>query len=290
MKVLLTGGGGFIGHHLAKRFPNVFVLDKLTYAADPERITNVPHLICDLADGVPDAIGGFDVVIHTAAESHVDRSLADAREFVRSNVQGTQQLLEWMRRQKNPPLLVHFSTDEVYGEATEPFKEGDSLTPGNPYAASKVGAEAMCRAYAHTYNLPIIIVRPTNTYGTGQYPEKLIPILVNNAEKGVTLHTNDGVFPSRQWLNVDDLCDAIETIIEKGTVGETYNISGDEERTNKEILDLVGTTLGVRIPYITSDTARVGGDKRYAVDDSKLRALGWKPIRTLEQSLPEICH
>lgn len=292
MKVLLTGAAGFIGHHLVKRFDNVFAVDKLTYAADPKRIEQIPHLVLDLAEGIPDAIGGFDVVIHTAAETHVDRSLIDARDFTRSNVQGTQQLLEWMRRLKKPPLLINFSTDEVYGEALErPFLETDVLVPGNPYAASKAGAEMMCRAYTHTYKLPIITVRPTNTYGEGQYPEKLIPTLIQKAQtgEGVVLHTLDGEFPTRMWLHVDDLCDAIVRIIEKGAVGETYNISGNEERSIREVRDMVAEFTGKPIHYITSETARVGVDRRYAVNDQKLRGLGWEPTRELETSLKELC-
>jgi len=284
MRVLVTGGAGFIGSHfvrrLAERGDEVVVLDRLTYAGNPANLEGVPHEFHhgDIADpaAVEAAGAGCEALVNFAAETHVDRSILDPREFIHTEVLGTQTLLEWTRR--SGARYVQVSTDEVYGdlEAGGRSREVDPLRPSSPYAAAKAAGDLQVLAYARTYGVRASITRGANTYGSHQYPEKLIPLFVTNALDGLELPVYGDGKQVREWLHADDHCAAVELVLREGEPGEVYNVGGEEfeniEVTHR-ILELTGADPGL-VRHVED---RAGHDRRYALDDSKLRSLGWSP-------------
>lgn len=300
MKLLVTGGLGFIGsnfikHILAKyKDYRIINLDKITYAGNISNLrdlennanyTFVKGDICD-KDIVFRNVEGADAIVHFAAESHVDRSITDASNFIRTNIFGTYVLLEAAKKYNKK--ILHVSTDEVYGSITEgSFKETDNLKPNSPYSASKASADMLVRAYNVTFTLPTTIARPSNNFGPLQYPEKLIPLFITNLleNKKVPLY-GDGL-NVRDWLYVKDNCEAIDFILHNGAIGEIYNIAGRNEKTNLEITKLILKEINKDESYIDFVKDRPGHDRRYAIDDSKLRSLGWKPKFKFEEALKE---
>jgi dTDP-glucose 4,6-dehydratase len=290
MRILVTGGAGFIGSHFVRRRAaagdEVVVLDRLTYAGNPANLEGVPHEFHhgDIAD--PDTVetagAGCDAIVNFAAETHVDRSILEPREFIHTEVLGTQTLLESARGRD--VRYVQVSTDEVYGDldAGGRSREDDPLRPSSPYAAAKAGGDLQVLAYARTYGIHASITRAANTYGSHQYPEKLIPLFVTNALDGHPLPVYGDGKQVREWLHAEDHCAAVELVLAKGAPGEVYNIGGEEfeniEVTHR-ILELTGADPGL-VRHVED---RAGHDRRYALDDAKLRSLGWAP----EQSFGE---
>ena len=289
LHVLLTGGAGFIGSHLVDLLLErsefgVTVLDRLTYAGNlanlvehdgDDRLVFVQGDVAD-ADAVMPLVERADRVIHAAAESFVDRSIEDSRDFIVSNVLGTQVLLEACRRTGTPMLSV--STDEVYGSREgDPFTEDDPLLPRNPYAASKAGADLLCRSYAITYGLPVTVVRGTNAYGPRQNPEKGLPTYVLAALKAEPIPVYGDGTNRREWLHVRDFAGAILCILDRGREGDVYNIGGGFELTNLELARRVCELTGAPDSLITFVPDRPGHDLRYGLNWERLAALSWKP-------------
>lgn len=304
-KLLVTGGMGFIGSnfilHMLSRYDDLHVtnIDALTYAGNPDNVSDIAHsgahrfVRADITDAehVERIFAGerFDAVVHFAAESHVDRSIAQPEAFIRANVLGTFHLLEAAKRHKIPKF-IHVSTDEVYGTLgdTGYFTEQSPLMPNSPYSASKAGSDLMARSYAQTYGLPVIITRCSNNYGPRQFPEKLIPTIILRAlhDEPIPIY-GDGTHV-RDWLYVMDHCAAIDAALWRGKAGEVYNIGGHHERTNLEVARMVLQELGKPESLITFVADRLGHDKRYAIDPEKTeRELGWRPSKELEQGMKE---
>jgi dTDP-glucose 4,6-dehydratase len=268
-------------------------LDKLTYAGNLENLTDVvddPRYsfvrgdICD-EGAVEGAMSGVDAVVNFAAETHVDRSIQHAGDFIDTDIKGLYVLLEAARK-RGVDRFVYVSTDEVYGSIESgSFKEDDPLNPSSPYSASKAGGELMSRAYGHTFGYEILITRGSNTYGPYQYPEKVVPLFVTNALEDVELPLYGDGMNVRDWLYVEDHCAGIDVVLREGTRGEVYNVGADQERTNldltREILRLVGKGEEL-IKYVRD---RPGHDRRYSIDSSKLRALGWQPQVEFEDGI-----
>jgi len=308
--VYITGCLGFIGSHVTraclKKGWHVMGIDKCTYAANVNLLVEFNEY--DNFEFMSDDINDIkflyecDYVINTAAETHVGNSIADSDAFVHSNIDGVHNLLNLIKnyRHESPklPTLLHFSTDEVYGDINEgAHTETDLLKPSNPYSATKAAADMLVLAWARTYKLPYIIVRPTNNYGIGQYVEKLIPKTCKYLGLGrkIPLH-NEGT-PIRNWLHAADTAEAVIAIIEAKVENEIYNIAGGFEQSNydtvKKVLEeYYGFTLDNEgmIPYLNLSYSRVGQDVRYALDDSKLKALGWKPKMKFDEELPKIVN
>ncbi|MEW9553861.1 dTDP-glucose 4,6-dehydratase [Nonomuraea sp. NPDC050783] len=292
-RILVTGGAGFIGSHFVRglRDAHVTVLDKLTYAGNLANLDGVPHTfargdICDAAL-LDEVVPGHDLVVNFAAESHVDRSIEGAAEFVRTNVLGTQTLLEACLRAR-VPKVVHVSTDEVYGSIdTGSWDEDAPLRPRSPYAASKAGGDLIARAYAVTHGLDVSITRCGNNYGPRQYPEKVIPLFVTNLLSGrkVPLYGDGGNV--RDWIHVEDHCAGIRLVAERGEPGEVYHIAGTAELTNKELTARLLEACGRGWDMVEHVEDRKGHDRRYSLDDRKLRALGYRPRVPFEQGLKE---
>ncbi|MET0233718.1 MAG: dTDP-glucose 4,6-dehydratase [Kibdelosporangium sp.] len=291
MKVLVTGGAGFIGSHFVRTMPDarVTVLDLLTYAGDQANIAGADHEfvhgdICD-AELLRRVVPGHDVVFHFAAESHVDRSITGASDFVHTNVLGTQTLLQACL-EAEIPKVVQVSTDEVYGTIeTGSWTEEEPLRPRSPYAATKASADLIAMAYATTYGLPVSITRCGNNYGPYQYPEKVIPLFITNLLEGkkVPLYGDGGNV--RDWIHVDDHCRAIRLAAERGKPGEVYHIAGTAELSNIELTRLLLTAVGADWSSVEQVADRKGHDRRYSLDDSKLRALGYEPEMSFEDGL-----
>ena len=297
--LLVTGGAGFIGsnfiHYILDRYPDckIINLDKLTYAGnldnlkDVEENPNYEFVKGDIRDAglVKDIFGRVDGVVHFAAETHVDRSIVDAGEFVLTDVYGSFILLEALK-DSELEFFIQVSTDEVYGSCDDGFfKEGDPLNPSSPYAASKTGADRLAYSYFVTYGLPIKIVRPSNNFGPFQYPEKFIPLFVTHAIEDKTLPLYGEGTNVRDWLFVEDNCRAIETVIEKGTFGEVYNIGANNEVKNIDVANTIVKELGKSRELIKFVPDRLGHDKRYALDCKKIHALGWKPETEFDEAL-----
>jgi len=297
--LLITGGAGFIGsnfiRHILGKYPDYHVtnLDKLTYCGnlenlrDVEKHRNYRFVKGDIADKdmVEKLVKGCDSIINFAAESHVDRSIQDAAEFVRTNVFGTYTLLEAAKK-FGVAQYIQISTDEVYGSiARGHSKEGDPLEPNSPYSATKAGADLLARSYFSTFKLPVIITRSSNNFGPNQYPEKVIPLFITNlmAGKKVPLYA-DGM-NVRDWLFVADNCEAIDVVMHKGKAGEIYNIGVGSEITNMELTHTLLKILGKDESSIEYVKDRPGHDRRYALDVSKLSALGWKPRHEFKAAL-----
>ncbi len=309
-KVLVTGGAGFIGsnfiRYALKTFPDWFIvnLDKLTYAGNLENLQDVEEhpryrfVRGDIADR--EMIRSlfqeekFDVVINFAAETHVDRSILDPSPFLNTNVIGTQVLLE-AARAYGVKRFVQISTDEVYGSIPEGrFTEISPVQPSSPYAASKAAADLLSLAYYKTYGLPVIITRSSNNYGPYQFPEKLIPLMIRNALQGKPLPVYGKGENIRDWICVEDNCRAIALVVERGRIGEIYNIGSGEERRNIEMVRYLCRILANRLnrpveefeSLITFVKDRPGHDYRYALDSTKIQTeLGWKPLMPLEEGL-----
>lgn len=305
MKLLVTGGAGFIGsqfiRYMSAKYPEYRIvnLDKLTYAGNLDNLkeldakANYEFVRGDIADGgeVRKLIGegGFDAVVNFAAESHVDRSIEDASIFVRTNVLGTQTLLE-AARQAGVGKFVQISTDEVYGTLGENgyFTERTPLAPNSPYSASKAGADLLVRAYYETYGMNVNITRCSNNYGPYHFPEKLIPLLITNALQDKPIPVYGDGLNVRDWLHVRDHAAAIDRVLHGGKPGEVYNVGGHNERTNLDIVRFVLTRLGKPDSLITFVADRLGHDRRYAIDATKIREeLGWEPSIFLEEGLAE---
>jgi dTDP-glucose 4,6-dehydratase len=301
MKLLVTGGAGFIGsnfiRHMLVTHPDYTLvnLDFLTYAGNlnnlrdcdtSHRYTFVKGDICNttLVNDVMERYG-IDTVVHFAAESHVDRSIADASVFVKTNILGTYTLLE-AARDHAINRFIHISTDEVYGSIKEgSFSETDILTPSSPYSSSKAGSDLLALSYFTTYHLPVIVTRCTNNYGPYQHPEKLIPLFVTNLIDGKKVPVYGTGKNIRDWIHVNDHCRAIDLLLVRGNYGEIYNIGGENEKTNLEITENILTILKKNDSLVEYVKDRPGHDFRYSLDCSKIRALGWKPSRSFEEGL-----
>ncbi len=284
MRVLVTGGAGFIGSHFVRRLAahgdDAVVLDRLTYSGNRANLEGVPHEFHhgDIAD--PDAVAaaaaGCEAVVNFAAETHVDRSILGPREFVHTDVLGTQTLLEWAR--ESGVRNVQVSTDEVYGDLEGELRsrEDDLLRPSSPYSAAKAAGDLQVLAYVRTYGVDASITRGANTYGSRQYPEKLIPLFVTNALDGLELPVYGDGRQVREWLHADDHCAAVELVLREGGTGEVYNVGG-EEFENIEVTHRILELTGADPDLVRHVEDRAGHDRRYALDDSKLRSLGWSP-------------
>jgi dTDP-glucose 4,6-dehydratase len=304
MRILVTGGAGFIGSHYVRTLlaggyrgfgdAEVTVLDKLTYAgnlANLEPVTRSPRLTFvrgDICDGalLADLVPGHDAVINFAAESHVDRSITGASGFVAANVLGVQALLQACLDAK-VPRVVQVSTDEVYGSvAAGSWAEDAHLEPNSPYSAAKAGGDLMARAYARTHGLDVSITRCSNNYGPYQYPEKVIPLFVTNLLDGLKVPLYGDGQNVRGWVHVDDHCRGIQLVLERGTPGTVYHINGDAELTNTELTQAILDCCGAGWDMVTPVADRKGHDRRYSLDDSVLRGMGYAPRIPFSEGLP----
>jgi dTDP-glucose 4,6-dehydratase len=306
VRILVTGGAGFIGSHyvrtlVAGGYPaydgaQVVVLDKLTYAGNPENLAPVagsPRM--ELVQGdildralVDDLMSGTDLVVHFAAESHVDRSITGAADFVMTNVVGTQTLLE-SARAAGVGRFVHISTDEVYGSIeTGSWAETEPLEPNSPYSASKAGSDLIARSYARTFGMDVVVTRCSNNYGHYQFPEKVIPLFVTNLIDGLPVPLYGDGLNVRDWLHVADHCRGIQLVAERGRAGEVYNIGGGTELTNRRLTELLLAACGADWSSVEPVADRKGHDRRYSVDITKIcQELGYEPQVPFESGLAE---
>ncbi|MDX6513942.1 MAG: dTDP-glucose 4,6-dehydratase [Gaiellaceae bacterium] len=295
MRILVTGAAGFIGSHFAKRLAaagdEVVVLDKLTYSGNPANLEGaelefVQADICD-AEAVARAGTGCEAVVNFAAETHVDRSILEAGDFIQTDVFGTHVLLEWARG--TGARYVQVSTDEVYGDVPEGVssREDDAVRPSSPYSASKAGGDLQVLAYVRTYGVNASITRGSNTYGPNQYPEKLIPLFVTNALDGIELPLYGDGRQVRDWIHVFDHVTGIDLVLREGEPGEIYNVGGGKEVENREITRMILGLTGADESLVRPVADRAGHDRRYSVDTTKLRGLGWSPQVEFEQGLAD---
>jgi dTDP-glucose 4,6-dehydratase len=310
MNILITGGAGFIGHHMVEHIlkltdHNIIIVDRLTYASSGfdrlkdigayyhKRVKIFTHDFSQpINEFLEHEIGNPDYIIHMGAETHVDNSIHSPKQFVISNVLGTMQMLEFAKRCK-PKKFLYFSTDEVFGDAPKGvlYKEWDRYNCRNPYAASKAGGEELCLAYANSYGIPMIITHTMNVYGERQHNEKFIPIIINKIRKGETLeiHCKDGVPASRSWIHARNVASAVMFLLENTTpdVRDKFNITGEREFDNQslamKIADIMG--MGLMCRLVDHYSSRPGHDPRYMLDGTKLREMGWEMPKTFEQSL-----
>jgi dTDP-glucose 4,6-dehydratase len=301
MKLLVTGGLGFIGSNFIiqslSNHPDyeIINLDKIGIGSNPVNLKqlenkNIYHFIKgDISDLklVQEAVKDVDVVVNFAAETHVDRSIADPKPFLESNIIGTFNLLEAERKRNKPLRHLQISTDETYGDITQgSFKEEDRLKPSNPYSATKAAADMLCHAYHRTYGLDIIVTRCTNNFGPHQFPEKLIPKTIIRAQKNLQIPVYGTGENIRDWIYVLDHCEAIDLTLRKGKSGETYNISSGNELSTITVVNRILKTLDKPEELITFVEDRPGHDVRYSLDSSKIRGeLGWKPRHGFEEAL-----
>ncbi len=294
MRILVSGGAGFIGSHFAKRLQRagdeVVVLDKLTYSGNrsnlPDDVEFHEGDIANRADVVR-AARGCDAIVNFAAETHVDRSILTAEDFGRTEFRGTQVLLEHLR--ETGIRLVQVSTDEVYGdlEAGGSSKETDPLRPSSPYSAAKAAGDLLIPAYARTFGVNASVTRGSNTYGPNQYPEKFVPLFVTNALDGSELPLYGDGRQVRDWLYVEDHCAGIEHVLREGAPGEIYNVGGGDEHENIDVAGRIIELTGANRSLLRRVDDRRGHDRRYSLDTAKLRALGWAPQTAFEAGLLE---
>lgn len=298
--ILVTGGAGFIGsnfiHFLVEARPDwrILNLDKLTYAGNPDNLIGLSEKsnyrfvegdICD-PETVRPLVAEAEIIVNFAAETHVDRSIQDAGDFILTDVYGTFVLLEAVRAASTPRLFVQISTDEVYGTvASGSSSEESPLAPRNPYSASKAGADRLAYSYWTTYQVPVIVTRASNNYGPRQYPEKVIPLFVTNALEDKPLPLYGDGLQVRDWLHVEDHCRALDLLFDQGAPGETYNVGGGNELTNLSLTEKVLNILGKPRSLIQPVKDRPGHDRRYSLDTSKLQALGWAPRVSFDEGL-----
>jgi dTDP-glucose 4,6-dehydratase len=301
MQLLITGGAGFIGSNFIRHILNshsdyrIINFDKLTYAGNLDNLRDVAERdnysfirgdICDRA-AVDDAIGGADAVVHFAAESHVDRSIESAADFIHTNITGTQTLLDAARAAR-VSRFVMISTDEVMGSCEEDgyFTEASAIRPNSPYAASKAASEHLARAAHITFGLDVVTTRASNNYGPYQFPEKLIPLMIANAMEDRALPVYGDGQNVRDWLYVEDCCRAVDAVLHKGKSGEVYNIGSRAEKANLEVVRLLLDLLDKPHSLIKYVTDRLGHDRRYATDPAKIETeLGWQPQETFESGI-----
>jgi len=302
--VYITGCLGFMGSYVTKKALQrgwlVYGVDKMTYAARPELLKefkqypNFKFERCDIKNLT--RLNDCDYVINFAAESHVGNSIINSDEFLNSNILGVKNLLDLVRFKpyncNDRPVFFHVSTDEVYGDIIEgAHTELDVLKPSNPYSAAKAAADMLVNAWARTYDIDYIVLRPTNNYGIGQYPEKLIPLSVKNLLRAKKIRLHDEGTPIRNWLHADDTAEAVISIIESGTTNEIYNVAGGFEQTNidtvRKIITAFNGTSKNWENYIDF-SHREGQDIRYALNDRKLKSLGWKPKKTFDEEIEKI--
>lgn len=299
--ILVTGGAGFIGSNFVRYMLNkysdyrVIVLDALTYAGNRENLADLETNsrfffyhgdICD-EQVVDNLMSNVDAVVNFAAETHVDRSIHEAGAFINTDIRGTFVLLEAAKKYGIEKFL-HISTDEVYGSIEQGFfKETDPLEPNSPYSSSKAGGDLLVRSYHVTYGVPVLITRSSNNFGPYQYPEKLIPLFVTNAIDDIPVPLYGDGKNVRDWLYVIDNCAGVDTVLHKGTIGETYNIGAGNEKQNIEITSLILKLLKKPTDLINYVKDRPGHDRRYSVDISKTKALGWKPEKKFEDAIEE---
>ena len=298
-RILVTGGAGFIGSHFVRHLLGrydyqVTNLDKLTYAGNLDNLRDVQDhprysfVQGDIADPtlVRRLTEQADAIVNFAAETHVDRSLMEAGAFITTDVLGTYVLLEAARR-RGIQRFLHISTDEVYGEATDgrSFREDDPLHPRSPYAASKTAADMQCLAFFETYGLPVVIARPSNNLGPNQHPEKAIPLFVTNALEDQPLPVYGDGLQVRDWLFVLDDCQALDLLLHQGVPGQIYNISANQERQNLRVAEKILDLLGKPRTLLRLVEDRPGHDRRYSLDATKLRALGWQPQHPFDEAL-----
>jgi len=306
--VYITGCLGFIGSYITndclKKGWFVKGIDKITYAANAEllqtfsKYKNFSFNQLDIND--LEFLYDCDYIINVAAETHVGNSIISSKDFIQSNINGVQRILELLREYRTEngqlPKLVHFSTDEVYGDIIEgSHTEQDLLKPSNPYSATKAAADMLIQAWSRTYSIPYIIVRPTNNYGMGQYVEKLIPKTIKYLNLGRKIPLHNHGEPIRNWLHAKDTSSAVSSIIESNCYNEIFNISGNLEQKNIDtVKKIISVYLNKKIEsidinkYIDYDVKRSGQDVRYSLDDSKLKSLGWKPNASFDQELKQI--
>ena len=304
MNILVTGGCGFIGSHFLRYMMDIYArdfficLDALTYAGNKNNIKDLleDSMLTMIEGNIRDA--SFvdtlfvtykpDIIVHFAAETHVDRSITGPQVFLETNVIGTGVLLDACLRH-GIGRFHHVSTDEVYGtlplQGGSPFIEQSPLLPSSPYAASKASSDLLALSYYKTYGLPITISRCSNNYGTHQYPEKLIPLMIQRALQEAPLPVYGDGLNVRDWIHVVDHCRAIDTILQAGVIGEVYNIGAREEISNIDLVKRILTILGKPYELITYVEDRLGHDRRYAIDSSKLESLGWVPEYTMKDTL-----
>jgi dTDP-glucose 4,6-dehydratase len=298
VRLLVTGGAGFIGSNYVRWvFGNsddqVTVYDALTYAGnlanlhgvdDDPRYAFVKGDVCD-RDALEDAMAGHDAVVHFAAESHVDRSIVAPDDFVRTNCDGTNVVMDVARR-VGVERIVHISTDEVYGSVEEGFSTEDApLDPRSPYSASKAGSDLIARSYHATYGLPVVVTRSSNNFGPYQHPEKVIPLFVTNLLDGRRVPLYGDGMNVRDWCHVDDNCAAVDMVLRQGSAGEIYNIAADNHLTNRQLTERLLELVGADASMIEPVADRAGHDRRYAVDATKVRALGWSPAHEFDDAL-----
>jgi dTDP-glucose 4,6-dehydratase len=301
MRIVVTGGAGFIGSNFVRhvlrqhRDDEVIVLDKLTYAGNLENLADVASDsrfsfvrgdICD-HEIVADTVRGADAIVNFAAETHVDRSITGPQDFIRTDVLGTQVLLEAVRTH-GVTRYLQVSTDEVYGSIDEgSFVESDKLNPSSPYSASKASGDLLVLAYRQTYDLPVLITRSSNNYGRSQYPEKIIPLFITNALEGKPLPIYGDGRNVRDWIHVDDNCAALDLVLRHGVDGEIYNVGGGHEINNLRVTELILAQLDLGPDLIRFVPDRPGHDRRYSVDSGKLRRLGWQPRIAFAEGLAQ---
>jgi dTDP-glucose 4,6-dehydratase len=300
-RLLITGGAGFIGSnfvkHIIKNHPGtkIIILDKLTYAGNLENLREMGNNrnykfvkgdICDrkIVDKLAEDV---DCIINFAAETHVDKSIVEADDFLQTDIWGTYVLLETVKKHKLK-RYIQISTDEVYGDIKEDSsKEGDPLKPSNPYAASKAAADLLVLSYYVTYKLPVVITRSSNNFGPFQYPEKVIPLFITNTMENKNLPLYGDGLNIRDWLYVKDNCEAISLVLEKGKEGQIYNVGGGNEKTNLEITRLILEYLGKPESLIQYVKDREGHDRRYSLNSENIAALGWRSQYKFEEALSQ---